>query len=575
MRENNRKPIEKCRRKLPQFTTMNVIDGQAGLVIYSSLIFYSLTIDNILNIIVLLIFAGVSIAMLTGDNGILTQAQRAKEETEKAQANEASDLANIESLINEYQSNINIPQVTDEKPGELEQEDANTLVINSIEDLVFFSHDVTNKNNYSGKTVKLGVNLDFNSNKSYVNLNSTDYAEYGYNGPIKQALTSGTGFIPIGSQDGTNSFYGTFDGNNKVICSLYINIDSTGIDSEESSRKVFFFSTNYGVVRNLGLVNMNMIIKGIYIDVGGLSGVNYNSIYNSYVTGNINVTAGSWTPVGGLCGVFNGSADIKNSYNLANIVCKNIKKENGGANISCAGIIGQTGDGEINIEKCFNRGNITADGGCNDINVAGICGGANPNNTGEIKNCYNSGRLEGNLLQGRGIIGGIIGQHIGMDVSNSYNSGDIISNIENVKYLDVGGIAGIQDKPISNVFNIGEITIKTNSGEINAGGITGSGAYTATNINNAYNVGTINLENASSGDVGSISGADSGFIALNKCYYLKGTYNIGAPGNSLQGVTELENISDFPSVLEVVNGDGAFEEDNGNVNGGYPVLKMD
>ena len=78
MRENNRKPIEKCIKKLPQFTTMNVIDGQAGLVIYSSLIFYSLTIDNILNIIVLLILAGVSIAMLTGDNGILTQAQKAK-----------------------------------------------------------------------------------------------------------------------------------------------------------------------------------------------------------------------------------------------------------------------------------------------------------------------------------------------------------------------------------------------------------------------------------------------------------------------------------------------------------------
>ena len=75
MRENNRKPIEKCRKKLPQFTTMNVIDGQAGLVIYSSLIFYSLTIDNILNIIVLLILAGVTISTLTGDNGILKRAQ--------------------------------------------------------------------------------------------------------------------------------------------------------------------------------------------------------------------------------------------------------------------------------------------------------------------------------------------------------------------------------------------------------------------------------------------------------------------------------------------------------------------
>ena len=93
MRENNRKPIEKCIKKLPQFTTMNVIDGQAGLVIYSSLIFYSLTIDNILNIIVLLILAAVSIATLTGENGILTRANDAKTDTETAEEKEAIQLA--------------------------------------------------------------------------------------------------------------------------------------------------------------------------------------------------------------------------------------------------------------------------------------------------------------------------------------------------------------------------------------------------------------------------------------------------------------------------------------------------
>ena len=67
---------------------MNVIDGQASLVIYASLIFYSLTIDNILNIIVLLILAGVSIATLTGPNGLLTRANDAKTETGKAGAKE-------------------------------------------------------------------------------------------------------------------------------------------------------------------------------------------------------------------------------------------------------------------------------------------------------------------------------------------------------------------------------------------------------------------------------------------------------------------------------------------------------
>ena len=94
MRENNRNSIEKCRKKLPQFTTMNVIDGQAGLIIYTSLIFYSLTIDNILNIIVLLILAGVAISMLSGENGILKQAAKAKTETEKA-----SDLEKVQLAV--------------------------------------------------------------------------------------------------------------------------------------------------------------------------------------------------------------------------------------------------------------------------------------------------------------------------------------------------------------------------------------------------------------------------------------------------------------------------------------------
>ena len=93
MREKNRKPIASI-KKLPQFTTMNVIDGQAGLISYFSLIFYSLTIDNILNIVVvLLILAGVSISMLTGENGIITQAQNAKEQSEIGEEKEAISVA--------------------------------------------------------------------------------------------------------------------------------------------------------------------------------------------------------------------------------------------------------------------------------------------------------------------------------------------------------------------------------------------------------------------------------------------------------------------------------------------------
>ena len=46
----------------------------------------------VITIIVLLILAGVSIAMLTGENGILTQAQRAKAETEIAEVKERAQM---------------------------------------------------------------------------------------------------------------------------------------------------------------------------------------------------------------------------------------------------------------------------------------------------------------------------------------------------------------------------------------------------------------------------------------------------------------------------------------------------
>lgn len=63
----------------------------------------------VVTIVVLLILAGVTIAMLTGDNGILTQAGKAKEETEKAEFSEKINLAiarqtieqDVEKLENE------------------------------------------------------------------------------------------------------------------------------------------------------------------------------------------------------------------------------------------------------------------------------------------------------------------------------------------------------------------------------------------------------------------------------------------------------------------------------------------
>ncbi|MBR3162474.1 MAG: hypothetical protein IKF17_00015 [Clostridia bacterium] len=108
MREKYRNPIASI-KKFPQFTIMNVIDGQAGLIICASLIFYSLTTDNILNIIVLLLLAGISIQMLSGDNGILQRAGQAKEAT---RGGEVKETVTLEIINNNNMSYIGGTQKT-------------------------------------------------------------------------------------------------------------------------------------------------------------------------------------------------------------------------------------------------------------------------------------------------------------------------------------------------------------------------------------------------------------------------------------------------------------------------------
>ena len=78
------------KEKFKQMKGIRKKDNQYGITL----------IALVITIIVLLILAGVSIAMLTGQNGILTQAQKAKTETENAAKNEAGILNDYEDKIN-------------------------------------------------------------------------------------------------------------------------------------------------------------------------------------------------------------------------------------------------------------------------------------------------------------------------------------------------------------------------------------------------------------------------------------------------------------------------------------------
>ena len=179
MRENNRNSIEKSRKKLPQFTTMNVIDGQAGLISYTSLIFYSLTIDNILNIIVLLILAGVTISTLTGENGIIGEASNSKIQTEISQEREIVDTASIIAMGKHKYGEItkeNLDKELDKNPG---------------------------SGKYSSEIVEEGIAVTFTESKrTYLVEENGNVTEYEIKKPVDQPETGGNTFTrTVGTTD--------------------------------------------------------------------------------------------------------------------------------------------------------------------------------------------------------------------------------------------------------------------------------------------------------------------------------------------------------------------------------------
>ena len=81
----------------------------------------------VITIIVLLILAGVSIAMLTGDNGILTQAGNAQKETTKAEAEEAVKLALNTIMTNKAASDAGVELEADQ-PTSAEATNIKTVI---------------------------------------------------------------------------------------------------------------------------------------------------------------------------------------------------------------------------------------------------------------------------------------------------------------------------------------------------------------------------------------------------------------------------------------------------------------
>lgn len=293
------------------------------------------------------------------------------------------------SLNGEVKGEIEV--TLDTTPGAMEGQGTvdEPFIIMSIEDLVEFSK---NYSKYQSSYIILGKTLDFNSDLSYVNPNTTDYDIFlGGDGTkaVKEQLINGLGFMPI------KNFSGIFDGRNNAIKNIKIDLAGEA---------------------------------GLFKNIGGST-----KIKNLGIEGDITSTN---SPAGGIVGLSKGG-QILDCYTKGNIT----SFSNSG-NAGAGGIVGciYNSDTEgVNIDGCINFANVTA----KRYGAGGIIGKADSQPI-TIRNCTNFGTIRVDLNSHHGG-GGIIGFHGGKDtiIENCCNAGKLMSSYVQIYYENFWGMGGI------------------------------------------------------------------------------------------------------------------------------------
>ncbi|MBR3152059.1 MAG: type II secretion system protein [Clostridia bacterium] len=129
----------------------------------------------VITIIVLLILAGVTIAMVVGDNGILKRSNEAKESTLVAQAKEEIELQ-AAAYVLEYEARIQVPQAMHEKNEILvADQQTNILYSGTAGDYVALMFKTNNTTKYSTLTVS---EKDTENNRYTLTANDKDTGKF-------------------------------------------------------------------------------------------------------------------------------------------------------------------------------------------------------------------------------------------------------------------------------------------------------------------------------------------------------------------------------------------------------------
>ena len=193
---------------------------------------------------------------------------------------------------------------------------------------------------------------------------------------------------------------------------------------------------------------------------------------------------------------------IKDSNSLAYV--GGISSYNHGAVLNCYNtgrVIGNLRGGGVvgynhgTVTDCYNEGDVSG-----TSSIGGVVG----SNRGTVTDCYNKGSINGSQ------VGGVVGNNTG-DVTNCYNTGDVSSTGNNV-----GGVAGTNDGDVTSCYNTGTV-----NGTSNIGGVAGNNT---SNVTNCYNTGSVSAYD----NVGGVVGLHEG--SVTSCYNIgtvSGTSNIG------------------------------------------------
>ena len=223
---------------------------------------------------------------------------------------------NMNDVVGRLGSKSSVGANTVEK---VTKNETGAVVLYTADDLYAFARSVNGGNTYAGKTVLLGADIDL-ENKDWT---------------------------PIGNS--TNKFQGTFDGNNKTIKNLKVNMPG-------KSNAGLFGMTTQGEVKNLTVENATVTGR---LNVGVVAGTPYTSKYsNITVKGHVEVNGMSY--VGGVGGK-NAYANWTNitvnvdetSYVNANSV------ENGTAyRTYVGGVVGFNGEGGHTFKNITSNINV-------------------------------------------------------------------------------------------------------------------------------------------------------------------------------------------------------------------------